>query len=173
MSQESVSSLQHADSESESSFEAVVSSPACKRARNAAHEALALMVENDEQQRRSDDHYRAESLRIQQDMLNLGSSLFSTMTTDLRDMRTRFDSMESSLNRVVSLLTSQLSQPSAASYVGSMPTVPEEPRTPQLARASSVASSGSVTPTQRSPSQRPSSRARSQPRGGPYGGFVR
>lgn len=109
-SQENPASSQHVDDESDTSFDSVAGTPARKRAHNAAHEALAMMIENDKEQRRADERYRAESLRIQQDMVGLGSSLVNAMTTDIRDLKSRFDSMESNINRMVSLLTAQTTQ---------------------------------------------------------------
>ncbi|SPO27862.1 uncharacterized protein UTRI_05005 [Ustilago trichophora] len=171
-SQEMPSSSQPVDEESDTSIDSVAGTPARKRARNATHEALAMMIENDEEQRRADERYRSESLRIQQDMVGIGSSLINAVTTDIRDLKTRFDSMENNINRMVSLLTAHTGQqPSAGARHQLIPTIDEEPRTPQRHRAVSIDTSASITPTRASPSRRRSSRAPSQSRTGRYGGF--
>ncbi|SPO32671.1 uncharacterized protein UTRI_04415 [Ustilago trichophora] len=109
-SQEMPSSSQPVDEESDTSIDSVAGTPARKRAWNATHEALAMMIENDEEQRRADERYRSESLRIQQDMVGIGSSLINAVTTDITDLKTRFDSMENNINRMVSLLMAQTGQ---------------------------------------------------------------
>ena len=144
-------SSQHGETDADTSNEEVVISPLCKRSCNAAKKALAIMIKNDKLQQEADKQYRAKLLKIQQDMLDLGLLLFNSMTTDIKDMRSHFDSMEHSLNQVVSMLTTQAQQqPVSSSIPYQIPPIPKEPSTPcgvRYHQGSADIRDRSITPT--------------------------
>lgn len=163
---------------SDTSSELPMATPPRKKSRNTASEVIELMLANNKHHRIKDDKHRTASLKVQKDLVDISLKLVGSMSSDINEMKTRLDTLQStmlvSLDQITSLLTAQTNSTSSGSSgtsaAGRVASIPEEPLTPRAQRAVSVSSStdNTTTPTRRGGYVCHSTQAASQTRTGPY-----
>ena len=121
-----------------------------KQSRNAANEALLLMVQNNEHHQQAEDAFCKETIQVQHKQLglqhefvNLGINVLNTMQLDIQSLRNSVDSL-------ISVIRSGTQTTSAGTLASlGMSMILEEPQTPCAQCGMSISSLTNTTPTMR------------------------